>query len=205
MATVKEDIKKQRQEYEDTIPVLADNLQTSEIEVLAESSIEELSITDQLFTSQKRMEELIDNRKCKLPKEYVFEDAYCIDTPYGKTTLYSLYTSDSFDIDLCDSYTESDKIGRKYLKKHNIKTNDTSIAKDITEYYVATSIATSIEKNKNLMTENEYKEAKRLSQERLRLAIKNVNQKGYIVNTKSGELEYKNPQIQQRLLAQQSR
>ena len=205
--TVKKELHDQRKIHDYITTGLVESGTAPEPTSIAENVPETLTIADQMTIAQKKMTEAFDNKSCKSP------GSVNVYTPYGKVKTYS---QDEYEFyqgfyeQLADSYPESDKIGQNYLKDHNIETEDTELSGQITEYYVSLAVSACIEREKKLksketFSDSEYKEARRISQERLHNAIDTLNKKGFIVNHETGELEYRNNQIQMNLLTQRSR
>lgn len=186
MSTLKDSLKSQRQIYESEIGTATATIATSP---------ELVTLDMQMQASQAHLEQILNQKDADL--HYCkSKDSFTLSTPYGKITSYCTGYEESYYDALVGSMPTSDKIGRRYLKEHNIKSKDYALAREITEYFTCQSISAYIEQNKNDMAPQEYKLCHQDSYKALQNSIKVLNKKGFIVNPKTGDLEYKNPALQ---------
>jgi len=194
MSTLKDSLKSQRQTYESEIETTENSLNKAKTSTTIISP-ELITLDMQMQASQARLEDMLSQKDAEL-RYSKSRDAFTLSTPYGKIISYCTEYEDSYYQSLVSSMPESDKIGRKYLKEHNIKSKDYVLAREITEYFTNQSISAYIEQNKDDMSANEYQQCHQSAYKDLQESIKILNKKGFIVNPKTGDLEYKNPALQ---------
>ncbi len=196
MASLKDDLTNQYSDYKNELEIQTSELRHTTTDNKAEIK---LSIEEQIEIAQTKFETALNNKPTK-PKYSSINESYKIETPYGKATVYSSGL-DEYYIDLANSSLESDKIGRKFLEKRGIKTNDEKLAMEISNYFVCQSIASYIEQEKGNMSAQEYKDATEDIKFQIQNNLKILNQKGFFINTETGELNYATKNYM--LLAQQ--
>lgn len=202
MATLKDDMKEQRESYDKAL----EEAKASAAEANASSleiSPEFLTVEMQAVASEARFERALKPKDKVIKPYYSYwdENVISMPTPYGRVQAACQYGDNVF-VDLLNSMPESDKIGRKFLKEHKIKSSDYNLTREITNFFYCQSIDKFFEQNKGAMTPAEYNKYHTELQEELHKTIQRLNKKGFIVNPHTGDLEYKNPVLQQTLVAQ---
>ena len=201
MSKIKDDLAEQRYEHDEELKNIATTQSSEQTPSITEIAPELVSLSAQANAAQARLEQQLQ-AKDLYPRYDIFDySSFSMPSPYGKISGFFI-PSDSDFLNVAYSYTDSEKAGRKFLKQHNIKTQDKALAGEITNYLFSQSIATYIEQNKSRMSSAEYNECHQESQEALLKSIKLLNKKGFIVNPQTGDLEYQNPALQRALLAQ---
>lgn len=198
MPNLKDTLSQQRDDHNAELEHYIETIEVTSPEPAPEE-VKLLSLSEQIKLSQAKFEETVNSKYS--PTYSNSRQGYRVETPYGKVTAQQFWPSESLYVDISCTYTESDKIGRKYLKEHNIKINDDKVAKDITQFYTYQTISSFIEEKKSEMQPQEYKEAHQNIQEELRMVLENLNKKGFFINPKTGELCYQKQNLN--LLAQQ--